>query len=122
MVKAFLITLLLHLPFMLIIGVISDFLVRWSLRRLSSRNFIKIVWLLSLLVFTSGMFYGVLRFGGFVVFPEDNFNSYNWFDSSYRDDGFRYICYCGSVLAGIVKAFFFQNRKSSSIPEEEGKV
>lgn len=111
MVKAFLVTLLLHLPFVLIIGGFSFFLALWFLRQQTFCNFIRIALLISLLVFAVGMLYGVLRFSGLIVFPEDNFNSYNWFDSSYRDNGFKYIYSCGSMIVGIVAAFILSKKK-----------
>jgi hypothetical protein len=112
MVNAFFVTLLMHLPFVLIFGGLSYFIVHWCLRRQTFCNIIRIALLLSLLLLVVGLIYGVLRFNGLIIFPEDNYNSYNWFDSSYRDNGFKYIYCCGSVIVGIVVAYILSKRRT----------
>ena len=52
----------------------------------------------------AGLLYGVLRYGGVITFATDNTMSWNWFDASWRDDGFPFIYYCSFALIGIVLA------------------
>ena len=52
----------------------------------------------------AGLSYGILRFAGVITFPGDNGYSYNWFDTTWRDDGFEYIHLCGCALIGIALA------------------
>ena len=66
--------------------------------------------LLCLAMLTAGIIYGVLRFSGTVMFAADNYISYNWFDTSWRDDGFKYIYGCGTVFMGFVTAFLLETR------------
>ena len=52
----------------------------------------------------AGLLYGLLRYGGAITFATDNTMSWNWFDASWRDDGFPFIYYCSFALIGIVLA------------------
>lgn len=112
MFQLFIVTLLIHLPLLLILAGISFGIARWSLQRYDFGRPLKLAFLLLLLALTAGMLYGILRYCGIIIFVDDNFGSWNWFDSSYRDDGFRYIERCGSVFAGIVTAVMLHCKKT----------
>lgn len=96
-----------NLPFALPLGMLCFLFMRWCLQR---RNkvvdaVVKIVFLLCMLALVGGMVYGTLRFGGVICFPDDNTGSQNWFDTSWRDDGFAYVYWCGVAALGFVVAF-----------------
>ena len=112
MCKLFIVTLLIRLPLLLIAGGISFGITRWSLQRYDFGKPLKLVFLLLLFALTAGMLYGILRYCGMITFANDNFGSWNWFDSSYRDDGFRHIARCGSVFAGIAAAVMLHRKKA----------
>ena len=110
--KLFIVTLLIRLPLLLIAGGISFGITRWSLQRYDFGKPLKLAFLLLLFALTAGMLYGILRYCGMITFANDNFGSWNWFDSSYRDDGFRYMERCCSVFTGIAAAVIFHCKKT----------
>lgn len=52
----------------------------------------------------AGLTYGILRWNGVIMFPTDNGMSWNWFDGSWRDDGFEFIHPCSCALIGFALA------------------
>ena len=120
MFKLFIVTLLIHLPLLLILGGISFGIARWSLQRYDFGKPLKLAFLLLLFALTAGILYGILRYCGMITFANDNFGSWNWFDSSYRDDGFKYIESCGSAFTGIVAAIIPYCKKEIWFRKEKG--
>lgn len=112
MFKLFICTALIYLPIAIPCGMLCFFVVRRSLQQ--ENRIVRIVvragFLLCLAMLTAGIIYGVLRFSGTVMFAADNYISYNWFDTSWRDDGFKYIYGCGTVFMGFVTAFLLETR------------
>lgn len=109
--KLFIVTLLIRLPLLLIAGGISFGITRWSLQRYDFGKPLKLVLLLLLFALAAGILYGILRYCGIIIFANDQSGSWNWFDSSCRDDGFQYIVNCGSVFTGIVTAVILHCKK-----------
>lgn len=93
MLKGIIITALIYLPIALPYGMLCFFAARWSLRRKNRliRFITRTGSLLCLTILTAGIIYGILRFSGTIMFADDNTISYNWFDASWRDDGFGYV-------------------------------
>ena len=58
----------------------------------------------------AGLLYGLLRYGGAITFATDNTMSWNWFDASWRDDGFEFIHPCSCALIGIALAVLIERR------------
>ncbi|MDY3281597.1 hypothetical protein [Dysosmobacter sp.] len=112
MMKLLILTVWIHLPLLLILAGISFGIAQWILERYGFGKPFKVAFLLLSLVLTAGMLYGILRYCGIILFPNDNSGSWNWFDSSYRDDGFRHIARCGSVFAGIAAAVILHCKKA----------
>ena len=112
MVKLLILTLWIHFPLLLILAGISFGMAQWIIGRHGFGRPFKLAFLLLSLALTAGMLYGILRFCGIILFANDNSGSWNWFDSSYRDDGFRYLERCGSVFAGIVAAVILHCKKT----------
>ena len=112
MFKLFIQTALINLPIAIPCCMLCFLVARWSLRQENRivRVVIRVGFLLCLAILTAGMIYGALRFSGTIMFATDNGISYNWFDTSWRDDGFNYIYGCGTVFVGFVTAFLFETR------------
>lgn len=106
MLKLFFMTALMQLPFGLFIGGASFLLSKGLLkfRHPAIAAITKLVILLASFAATIGLVYGLLRFNGVITFPTDNFVSWNWFDASYRDEGFALMYFCCSALIGISSA------------------
>lgn len=113
MLKVFFVTALMQLPFGLILGGIS-FLVFKGLLKYRHYAITKLAMLLISCAAITGILYGSLRFSGVITFPTDNFVSWNWFDASYRDEGFDLIYPCCSMLIGIVSAILVERKAHSS--------
>lgn len=107
MLKLFLFTVLLRLPVVLLIGGGMFFSFKLLLKCRHHAITILAMLLISFAAIT-GLLYGSLRFGGVITFPSDNTMSWNWFDASWRDDGFDFIYLCGSALIGIVSAILLE--------------
>ena len=110
MFKLFICTALLYLPAALPCWMLCFFVVRRCLHQENRivRAVVRAVFLLCLAILTVGMIYGALRFSGTIMFASDNCISYNWFDASWRDDGFKYIYGCGTAFAGFLAAFLLE--------------
>lgn len=103
----FLVTaLILRLPWVLLIGGIcfayTKLLLRFKHPVIAA--IAKLALGLASLAAIAGLCYGILRWNGVIMFPTDNGISWNWFDCSWRDDGFEYIHLCGCALIGIALA------------------
>lgn len=114
MFKLFMQTALINLPIAIPCCMLCFLVARWSLWQENRivRVVIRVGFLLCLAILTAGMIYGALRFSGTIMFATDNGISYNWFDASWRDDGFNYIYGCGTVFVGFVTAFLFEIRNA----------
>ena len=110
MFKLFIGRALMCLPFAMLCWMLCFFLAWRSLQQKNRivQVVVRMGFLLCFAILTTGMVYGVLRFSGTIMFTTDNGISYNWFDASWRDDGFKYIYGCGTVLAGFVTAILFE--------------
>ena len=106
LLKLFLGTAFVYLPFGLIFGMVSFIFFRWLLKFKHPVIAViaKLAMLLSSFALIIGVLYGSLRFGGVIIYPSDNTISWNWFDASWRDDGFGHIYPCGCVLIGMASA------------------
>lgn len=115
MLKLVISTALLYLPLALLWGVLGFFAARWSLRRKNKvmRRIVKAGFLLCLAAMIAGVLYGILRFSGTIMFADDNTISYNWFDASWRDDGFEYIYKCGAVSVVIAAALLSERKQEN---------
>ena len=116
MLKLFVCTALMYLPIALPCGILCFVVARWSLQR--KNRIVKLVArtivLFCLMTLSAGMIYGILRFSGTIMFSSDNTISYNWFDASWRDEGFDYIYKCGTAFIGIVTAVISVKRNTKS--------
>ena len=113
MTKLFFITILLYFPILLILCGVTCGVARWCLSKQNTYKLLRTIVLLCGLLSVVGIIYGILRFSGVIIFSSDNYISYNWFDSSYRDDGYQYISNFSSVLAGIVIAYLLERKKGT---------
>lgn len=99
---------LFNLPMSIPLCLICFSVTRWGLQKSNSKlkTLTRFVLLLCMSVLTIGIVYGVLRFSGVILYSDDNTISYNWFDASWRDNGFDYFYWCGVALLGILMAHF----------------
>ena len=106
MLKLFFMTALANLPFGLFIGGICFlfFKVLLMFKHPVIATIAKLALGLASFAVIIGFLYGSLRFGGVITFPTDNTISWNFFDASWRDDGFGYIYICVSALTGFALA------------------
>lgn len=119
MLKLLICTALMYLPIALPCGILCFFVARWCLQRKNriAGSIVRTGLPLCLIILAVGIIYGALRFSGTILFADDNTISYNWFDSSWRDDGFGYIYRCAVAFIGIGAAVLFEKRskKQTSI-------
>lgn len=120
MLKLFLETALIRdLPGVLIIVTIF-FLFFKGLLKYRDHTIIKAAMLVISAAAVIGILYGSLRFAGVIAFPSDNTMSWNWFDASWRDDGYRFIYPCGCVLIGFASAILSERMEQNERrPETE---
>ena len=111
MLKEIFVTSLMGLPIALPLGMLTFAAARRCLKKGWRKLCVLVLGILAV-----GIGYGALRFGGVIVFPGDNGYSANWFDASYRDDGFRYIYGCGTFAAGIAAAFRSKKKAAEKKP------
>ena len=101
MIKELLVTALIGLAVSLPLGLATFCFSRWGMER---SRVLQIVCSALLFLLAAGMVYGVLRFNGAIRFPNDNTVSFNWFDASWRDVGFKCVYGCGTFAAGLAAA------------------
>ena len=94
------IQLLLGLPFYAIFGMVTFAFVRRCVKWKAGRIFCGIV----LLGLSAGLIYGLLRAAGVILYPDDNYMSWNFFDSSFRTEGIKLAVPCGLELAAVLIA------------------
>ena len=121
MLKLVIDTALLYSPLALLWGALGFFAVRWSLRRKNKvvRRIVKAGLLLCLAALTAGVLYGILRFSGTIMFADDNTISYNWFDASWRDDGFEYVYKCGIAFVVIAAAVLSERKQGDGKQDQD---
>ena len=114
MLKLLICTALMYLPIALPCGMLCFFVARWCLQRKNqiTVSIVRTGLLLCFIILTVGIIYGTLRFSGTIMFADDNTISYNWFNSSWRDDGFGYIYKCGVAFIGIGAAVLLEKRSN----------
>ena len=102
--KLFLVEALMYLPLSLPWGILCFAAARWGLERKGPRirQIVRVCLLIGLALLAAGMIYGLLRYCGVLVFPDDDFSSVHFFDSSGGDEGFQYLYMCGTVFLGIL--------------------
>ena len=106
MLKLFLVMALMFLPLSVPCGILCFAAARWGLQRKSPRlrRVVRVCLLIGLALLAAGMIYGLLRYCGVLVFPDDDFSSVHFFASSGGDEGFQYLYMCGTVFLGILAA------------------
>ena len=116
MLKLVVCTALMYLPIALPCGIFCFVVAHWSLQQKNKvvRLVVKTVGLFCLIALGTGIIYGILRFSGTIMFSSDNTISYNWFDASWRDEGFDYIYKCGTAFIGIITAVLSVKRTAKS--------
>ena len=104
--KLFLVAALMYLPLSLPWGILCFAAARWGLERKGPRirQIVRVCLLIGLALLAAGMTYGLLRYCGVLVFPDDDFSSVHFFDSSGGDEGFQYLYVCGTSFLGILAA------------------
>ena len=97
--KLFLVEALTYLPLSLPCGILCFAAARWGLERKGPRirQIVRVCLLIGLALLAAGMIYGLLRYCGVLVFPDDDFSSVHFFDSSGGDEGFQYLYVCGII-------------------------
>ena len=113
MLELCMIKVLLGLPIAIPCGLACFAAAQWSFRRkgTTARRAVRAGLCVCLAVLTAGIVYGILRFSGAVIFPGDNCLSLNWFNASWRDEGFRYLYCCAVALCGIGAAWRLEKRR-----------
>ena len=93
MLKLFLVMALMFLPLSVPYGILCFAAARWGLQRktLRFRRGVRVCLLIGLALLAVGMAYGLLRYCGVLVFPND-------------DPLFHYLYMCGTVFVGILAA------------------
>ena len=109
MLKDVVLIALLRLPIAIPLGMAAYALLRMLLRRF--HRITQVGCTLALAVLGVGILYGILRFSGVILFPEDNSWSVNWLDDSWRDDGFQYMYGCGISTVAILAALHAEKKK-----------
>ena len=94
------IELLLELPWLAIFGMTTWVFVRWCVKWKAGRVLCGIV----LLGLSAGLIYGLLRAAGMLLYPDDNYMSWNFFDSSFRTEGVQLAVPCALELAVVLVA------------------
>ena len=104
--KLFLVEALMYLPLSLPWGILCFAAARWGLERKGPRirQIVRVCLLIGLALLAAGMIYGLLRYCGVLVFPDDDPSSIHLFNSSGGDEGFQYLYMCGTVFLGILAA------------------
>lgn len=104
--KLFLVEALTYLPLSLPCGILCFAAARWGLERKGPRirQIVRVCLLIGLALLAAGMAYGLLRYCGVLVFPDDDPSSIHLFNSSGGDEGFQYLYMCGTVFLGILAA------------------
>ena len=110
MLKDVILTALLGLPVSLPLGMVAFVLAYRCLKR--GWRGTRILCFLVLVGLAGGMAYGILRFSGTMMFPEDNTISFNWFGASWRDEGFKYVYGCATFSIGIAAALYATNKQT----------
>ena len=106
MLKLFLVMALMFLPLSVPYGILCFAAARWGLQRktMRFRRGVRVCLLIGLALLAAGMAYGLLRYCGVLVFPDDDPSSIHPFNSSGGDEGFQYLYMCGTVFLGILAA------------------
>ena len=106
MLKLFLVMALMFLLLSVPYGILCFAAARWGLQRrtLRFRRGVRVCLLIGLALLAAGMAYGLLRYCGVLVFPDDDPSSIHLFNSSGGDEGFQYLYMCGTVFLGILAA------------------
>ena len=91
MLKLFLVMALMFLPLSVPYGILCFAAARWGLQRktLRFRRGVRVCLLIGLALLAAGMAYGLLRYCGVLVFPDDDPSSIHLFNSSGGDEGFQ---------------------------------
>ena len=114
MLKDVFLTVLLGLPVSIPLAMAVYGILRLLLKRFPGIT--QVGCTLVLVMLAAGMLYGILRFSGIILFPDDNTLSAHWFSASWRDDGFRSFYGCGTFAAAILVALHAE-KKNPKIKE-----
>lgn len=116
MLEQCMVKVLLGLPIAIPCGLACFAAAQWSFRLKSpaAQRVVRGGLWVCLAALAAGIVYGLLRFSGAVIFPEDNCFSCNWFNTSWRDEGFRYLYCCAVVLCGIGVAWRREKRRAGT--------
>ena len=119
--KLFLVEALTYLPLSLPCGILCFAAARWGLERKGPRirQIVRVCLLIGLALLAAGMIYGLLRYCGVLVFPDDDFSSVHFFDSSGGDEGFQYLYVCGIISLGILAALRQDRAARRAAPQKD---
>lgn len=122
MLRLFLVMALMLLPLSAPCGILCFAATRWGLQRKGPRlrRIVRVCLLIGLAILTVGLAYGLMRYCGVLVFPDDDFSSVHMFDSSGGDEGFRYLYVCGTVFLGILAALRQERAAHRANPQKTG--
>ena len=121
MLKLFLVMALMFLPLSLPCGILCFAAARWGLERKGPRirQIVRVCLLIGLALLAAGMIYGLLRYCGVLVFPDDDFSSVHFFDSSGGDEGFQYLYVCGIISLEILAALRQDRAACRAAPQKD---
>ncbi len=119
--KLFLVEALTYLPLSLPCGILCFAAARWGLERKGPRirQIVRVCLLIGLALLAAGMIYGLLRYCGVLVFPDDDFSSVHFFDSSGGDEGFQYLYVCGIISLEILAALRQDRAACRAAPQKD---
>ena len=120
MLKLFLVMALMFLPLSVPCGILCFAAARWVLQRKSPLlwQVVRVCLLIGLALLVAGMVYGLLRYCGVLVFPDDDPSSIHLFNSSGGDEGFQYLYMCGTVFLGILAALWQERAAHPAEPQK----
>lgn len=111
-----LVMMLIYLPIALPLGLCGYGAARWGWRqeREPLRKLLRVLLVLGLIALGVSIVYGVLRFSGTVLKPEelDWMGSGRNFDTRWQDDGFVHFYWCGVPLLGALIGIFREEKRS----------
>ena len=98
--------LLFEFPIYGMLMVLTFAFVRWCVKWKTGRIFCGIV----LLGLSAGLIYGLLRATGVILYPDDNYMSWNDFDSSFRTEGILLVTPSVLEMATILTTGWYFSR------------
>lgn len=111
-------TMLIYLPIALPIGLLGYGVSGWVWRQEKEplRKLLRVLLVLGLIALSVSVVYGILRFSGTILKPEeiDWMGSGSNFDTRWQDNGFVHFYWCGVPLLGGLAGIWKARKRTAS--------